>query len=412
MTIVNYESKLCDLLSFDPAIITVLNRFDIQLGVSDKTVTKVCEEKGIDKAFFTTMLNTFINKDYFPQEILSTFSAAKIIDYLTKTNNYYQYYQIPNIERHFAYLLSKSDANNSSLAIIQKFFFEVKQELQLRIHDDCATWFPQIISLEQAIGHVTIAHIDANICQEDSIEAKVSDLMNMFIMHLSGTYDVNLAHALPFMRSRKTSAKTTALESAFFAHCTKRFFQHKARQTMGYNIAIITHNTLEAIGIKHILEESFASSAHIYACAGEIPEHLNAVYDYFFCDTECFASALDFFLPRKQKLIMVGSARNENNPATFISKYDDESTIIDKINTLFSDAKLKTRETQTELSQRETDVLRLIASGMMNKEIADNLGISINTVLTHRKNLTAKLGIRSVSGLSFYAMMNGIIAPK
>ena len=48
---------------------------------------------------------------------------------------------------------------------------------------------------------------------------------------------------------------------------------------MGYNIAIITHNTLEAIGIKHILEESFASSAHIYACAGEIPEHLNAVYD-------------------------------------------------------------------------------------------------------------------------------------
>ena len=125
MTIVNYESKLCDLLSFDPAIITVLNRFDIQLGVSDKTVTKVCEEKGIDKAFFTTMLNTFINKDYFPQEILSTFSAAKIIDYLTKTNNYYQYYQIPNIERNFAYLLSKSDANNSSLAIIQKFFFEV-----------------------------------------------------------------------------------------------------------------------------------------------------------------------------------------------------------------------------------------------------------------------------------------------
>ena len=196
MTIVNYESKLCDLLSFDPAIITVLNRFDIQLGVSDKTVTKVCEEKGIDKAFFTTMLNTFINKDYFPQEILSTFSAAKIIDYLTKTNNYYQYYQIPNIERHFAYLLSKSDANNSSLAIIQKFFFEVKQELQLRIHDDCTTWFPQIINLEQAIGHVTIAHIDANICQEDSIEAKVSDLMNMFIMHLSGTYDVNLAHAV------------------------------------------------------------------------------------------------------------------------------------------------------------------------------------------------------------------------
>ena len=109
---------------------------------------------------------------------------------------------------------------------------------------------------------------------------------------------------------------------------------------------------------------------------------------------------------------MIGSARNSSNQPTFISNSDNESTIIDKINNLFSDAKRKASDTQTELSQRETEVLRLIASGMMNKEIADKLGISINTVLTHRKNLTAKLGIRSVSGLSFYAMMNGIITPK
>lgn len=181
---------------------------------------------------------------------------------------------------------------------------------------------------------------------------------------------------------------------------------------MGYNIAIITNNTLEAIGIKHILEESFASTAHTYASAADIPDYLNAAYDYFFCDTDSFAAALDFFLPRQQKLIMIGSARNSSNQPTFISNSDNESTIIDKINNLFSDAKRKASDTQTELSQRETEVLRLIASGMMNKEIADKLGISINTVLTHRKNLTAKLGIRSVSGLSFYAMMNGIIAPK
>ena len=43
------------------------------------------------------------------------------------------------------------------------------------------------------------------------------------------------------------------------------------------------------------------------------------------------------------------------------------------------------------------------------KEIADSLNISVNTVLTHRKNISSKLGIRSVSGLSLYAMMNGII---
>lgn len=62
-----------------------------------------------------------------------------------------------------------------------------------------------------------------------------------------------------------------------------------------------------------------------------------------------------------------------------------------------------------ELSQRETDVLRLVAMGYINKEIADTLSISVNTVLSHRKNITAKLGIRSASGLGFYAVMNGIV---
>ena len=54
-------------------------------------------------------------------------------------------------------------------------------------------------------------------------------------------------------------------------------------------------------------------------------------------------------------------------------------------------------------------MLTLVASGKLNKEIADALQISINTVLTHRKNISSKLGIKSVSGLSVYAMMNGYI---
>ncbi|MDE6753269.1 MAG: helix-turn-helix transcriptional regulator, partial [Muribaculaceae bacterium] len=50
-----------------------------------------------------------------------------------------------------------------------------------------------------------------------------------------------------------------------------------------------------------------------------------------------------------------------------------------------------------------------IAQGKINKEIADILCISVNTVITHRKNISSKLGIKSASGLSLYAMMNGII---
>ena len=61
------------------------------------------------------------------------------------------------------------------------------------------------------------------------------------------------------------------------------------------------------------------------------------------------------------------------------------------------------------LSSREIEVLVLITKGLINKEIADKLNISLTTVITHRKNITEKLGIKSVSGLTIYAVMNGYI---
>ncbi|MGI6074325.1 MAG: LuxR C-terminal-related transcriptional regulator [Fermentimonas sp.] len=61
------------------------------------------------------------------------------------------------------------------------------------------------------------------------------------------------------------------------------------------------------------------------------------------------------------------------------------------------------------LTNREIEILRLIVSGNQNKEIADMLNISLNTVLTHRKNIMSKTGIKTVSGLTFYSIKNGII---
>lgn len=65
-----------------------------------------------------------------------------------------------------------------------------------------------------------------------------------------------------------------------------------------------------------------------------------------------------------------------------------------------------------ELSAREVQVLQLVVSGAINKEIADRLNISLNTVLTHRKNITAKLGIKTISGLTLYALMHGYISTE
>lgn len=61
------------------------------------------------------------------------------------------------------------------------------------------------------------------------------------------------------------------------------------------------------------------------------------------------------------------------------------------------------------LSRREKDIIRCVALGMANKEIADHLYISQHTVATHRRNIAAKLDIHSAAALTIYAILHGII---
>ncbi len=72
------------------------------------------------------------------------------------------------------------------------------------------------------------------------------------------------------------------------------------------------------------------------------------------------------------------------------------------------DEKNATDEEQT-LSKRETEILRQLALGLTNQEVADKLFLSVHTVMTHRKKITRKLGIKTVSGLTVYALMNKLL---
>ena len=61
------------------------------------------------------------------------------------------------------------------------------------------------------------------------------------------------------------------------------------------------------------------------------------------------------------------------------------------------------------LSDRERDVIVGVVQGLQNKEIADQLCISVNTVITHRRNIARKLQIHSPAGLTIYAIVNGLV---
>ncbi len=92
------------------------------------------------------------------------------------------------------------------------------------------------------------------------------------------------------------------------------------------------------------------------------------------------------------------------------SYHQSEADIVKGMNKLVAELNTTEEPKEEVLSKREQDILRLIALGKTQKEIADELFISTHTVVSHRKNITRKLGIKTVSGLTVYAILNNLIS--
>ncbi len=103
-----------------------------------------------------------------------------------------------------------------------------------------------------------------------------------------------------------------------------------------------------------------------------------------------------------------------SNFKSIISLNDDKRKITETVQRTVESLKVHQPQANSvnELTERETVILQLIAGGCSSKLIADKLNISIQTVSTHRKNISAKLGIKSVSGLTVYAIINNLIKPE
>ena len=87
--------------------------------------------------------------------------------------------------------------------------------------------------------------------------------------------------------------------------------------------------------------------------------------------------------------------------------HEGKSKISRKLTTLLKSRSKQGEEDDNILTARELDVLKLLIKGYSNKEISSKLHISTHTVISHRKNITQKLNIRSTAGLTVYAILHG-----
>lgn len=196
MPVYNRDSKLCDVILYDPSVIQVVNRFGIFLGVGDSSIKMICDSHGIDENLFLAIVNTYLNRNYFPEGIAGKVNLQRLLEYLEKTDQYYSATLLPNIERHFTLLISKSDRfeGSSNLSLLQKFFMEVKSELLGVIDTDLTYWFPALRKNESVKSIESFENRKPY--DNHVLEEKISDLINFFVIHLRGEYDHNLCVAV------------------------------------------------------------------------------------------------------------------------------------------------------------------------------------------------------------------------
>ena len=187
-------------------------------------------------------------------------------------------------------------------------------------------------------------------------------------------------------------------------------------------IAIVEANTLTSLGLKTILERMIPMAViRTFHSFGELTDDTPDMYAHYFISAQIYVEHNAFFLPRKRKTIVLAgdSHQFQLSGVPILNIYQAEEQLVKDILKLHQHAHHDGYPVKDmpptpptsghELSAREIEVLVLITKGLINKEIADKLNIGLTTVITHRKNITEKLGIKSVSGLTIYAVMNGYV---
>jgi DNA-binding NarL/FixJ family response regulator len=186
-------------------------------------------------------------------------------------------------------------------------------------------------------------------------------------------------------------------------------------------IAIVDANTLATLGLKQILQNVMPiMTVDTFGSFAELQSNNPDDYFHYFAAMSIVLENKDFFLERRRKtFVLTLSLDTMSQLSEFhcLCVNVPEQQLVRSLLALQQHGHGGGRNmppmpevlNQKILTDREIEVMSLIVQGFINKEIADKLNIGLATVVTHRKNIMDKLGFKSVSALTIYAVMHGYV---
>ena len=177
---------------------------------------------------------------------------------------------------------------------------------------------------------------------------------------------------------------------------------------------IVCADNLRAYGLQQLCRQHLGNAETVVAGSMAQAASPDQIYDMILTDARTFADEYHFLINTQTPVVVLAdnaAAATDDQHISIVPTTLSCTQIAEKIR------QLTTRPPHPDecagkadqLSEREKEVLKYVCKGLINKEIANQLNISLHTVISHRKNITAKLKIKSVPALTIFAIMNGII---
>ena len=191
---------------------------------------------------------------------------------------------------------------------------------------------------------------------------------------------------------------------------------------MNPRIAVVDSNVLSTMGLKTLLQSVIPGmEVNTYLSFEELLRNQPESIMHFFVNVLIVLEHQDFFNQNRRKTIVLTPTRDtEVQLSGFhcISTNVKEKTFVERLLSIHQSAHAHghnmppARKTDgcKGLSNREIEVLTYVVKGKTNKVIADEMNIALTTVITHRRNIQEKLGMKSVSALTVYAVTHGLVS--